>query len=78
MAKYEEMIGENMDLFGNKFKSGLLSYETFVWDPFYKRVIVDVIVCEKYDIELGSFTGSTAQTKIERGFQMVDFHEKQE
>ena len=78
VAKYEETIGANLDLFGKKFKSGLLSYDTFVWDPFYKRVIVDVIVCDKYELDLNLVAGSTAKTKIERGIQMIEFQQKQE
>ena len=59
VVKYEQTIGTNIDLLGSKFESGLLSYDTFVWDPFYKRVIVDMIVCERYDIDPKLYTSST-------------------
>jgi hypothetical protein len=38
-----------MDLFGNKFADGLLSYEVHIWDRAYKRILVDTYVCLKFD-----------------------------
>jgi hypothetical protein len=49
VARYTDLIEANMDLFGNKFADGILSYEVHIWDRAYKRVLVDAYLCLKFN-----------------------------
>lgn len=52
IAQFTELVegqeGNNL----KKFQNGMLSMETLIWDKFYKRVIIQAIISEQFELPL--------------------------